>query len=502
MGFGATIGRMSRPVPARCLPPTVRRPRCSGARWAVMACAAAGVALAGCALQPYTPPTASPQRAQLERLALVPDDPALRAPLAALGVEVSRWPLPAWDEAALQALALVLHPQVKLARAELAQAAAERRSGRTRAGAGVLQAVDLGLEHHGGSTPSPWTVSVAVDLGLSDWLLGLSRREARLAAADALADEAAQQAALSVWQVHRGVREAHRQWRTAARQVQVSERMSVQHQALAAAWQRRLSLGAADARQASAARRQAAEADDEAAAARAAEAQARIALGAALGLSGPAVAALVLAPADGSMAPVADPPLPLQQAALLDRLDVRAGLARFAAADAALRLALAQQLPELVLKPGWAWDQGERRWSIGLGVTLPVVGGPSAAIAEARARRDTEAARFELLQAQALADLAAARTAATAASQARERAAALADAAAQAQARSERRLAVGEADRLELLESRLLALAAQRRLLDAEAAADAARAALEDAIQRPLSALGQPREAQLAGGRP
>lgn len=507
--------------------------------------------MGGCALQRHEPATASPARAQVQVLERSPTDPALRPLLERQGIDTRRWPLPSWDAASLRALALAWHPQVRAAQAELLQAQAARTAGRAAARPGALQALELNLERHsdGGAAPSPWTVGVALDFGLSEAALGVSRRASREAAADALADEAATQGLLAVWQVQRSVRDAHLAWLLAQHRADVALALERARTDEAAAWQTRLSLGAADAVEAGRARQRQAQAVHEARQAEAARLTSRQALAAAVGLTMVQLDVMVLAReewlAPAALAASVPPSAPeraagqaaqtaqaaharraavstgssqaspassgtllatsLQQAALLDRLDVRAGVARYAAADAALRLELARQLPELVLKPGWAWDQGDRRWSLGVGITLPPAGGNRAAINEASARRDAEAARFETVQLQALGELAAAQAGQVAARAELDRSRALADAASRLAARAQARLAAGSADRLEVLEARVAVLEAQRRVLDARAVGGRAWAALEDAVQRPLDTLdtlSRPRGDWLAGSTP
>jgi outer membrane protein TolC len=192
----------------------------------------------------------------------------------------------------------------------------------------------------------------------------------------------------------------------------------------------------------------------------------------------------------------------LQRLALLNRLDLRAALARHAAADAALRVELARQWPELVLRPGYSWDQGDNRWSLGVAVNLPPGGDNRAPIEQARARRDLEALRVAELQQAALARLDVARHGALAAQIQLELAeAALRDARDQ-HARTERRFEAGDADRVERLMARLVEQEATRRLADARAARWLAQGELEDTLQRPLDTAASPdRQAWLDVGR-
>src|SRR5262249_5990463 len=160
----------------------------------------------------------------------------------------------------------------------------------------------------------------------------------------------------------------------------------------------------------------------------------------------------------------------------LDRVELRAQLARYAAADAALRLETARQWPDLVLRPGYMWDQGDRRWSLGIGFALPLFERNRGAIAQASAQRDVEAARFTALQAQALDELEAARLAVDAAARQLALVEDQVRGSSVSEARVRRRLDAGDADRADLLGARELTLQTQRAAIEARGAWLAARA--------------------------
>jgi len=85
--------------------------------------------------------------------------------------------------------------------------------------------------------------------------------------------------------------------------------------------------------------------------------------------------------------------------ASLNRADILAGLAEYAASESALQLEIARQYPDIQLGPGYEYDQGDNKWALGLSLTLPVFNQNQGAIAEAEARRAGSAARFNALQA-------------------------------------------------------------------------------------------------------
>jgi len=94
----------------------------------------------------------------------------------------------------------------------------------------------------------------------------------------------------------------------------------------------------------------------------------------------------------------------LRKAAMFQRPDVLAALQDYAAADAALRLEIARQYPDLNLSPGYTYDQGQSKWALGVGITLPIDRN-LAPIREATAKRAEAAALFQRTQAKASGEL-------------------------------------------------------------------------------------------------
>ena len=94
-----------------------------------------------------------------------------------------------------------------------------------------------------------------------------------------------------------------------------------------------------------------------------------------------------------------------QTAGLLNRLDLRGLLEEYAAAEAGLRKELANRYPDLSLSPGFLSDQGDRKFTLGLSFTIPVLNQNGGPIAEAEAKRREIAARFHQLQAAVIGDV-------------------------------------------------------------------------------------------------
>lgn len=194
-----------------------------------------------------------------------------------------------------------------------------------------------------------------------------------------------------------------------------------------------------------------------------------------------------------SFAELADVPNPenlpspeARRQALLNRTDIRAALAEYEASQAALQLEIARQYPDIHLGPAYVWDQDALKWQIGVSFSLPVFNRNEGPIAEAEARREEAAAKFNALQARAINEV----DAAWASYQIVARQLIAADAALQEQHQRQRSIVAefnaGESDRVALTGGQTELVTAELAQLDTEVKAMQSIGALEDAIERPL----------------
>jgi outer membrane protein TolC len=177
----------------------------------------------------------------------------------------------------------------------------------------------------------------------------------------------------------------------------------------------------------------------------------------------------------------------LESNAVGGRLDLRAKLAEFRGAHAAWRAELAKRHPDLALGPGYMYDQGDRKITFSLSFELPIHSRNAGGIARARADRDRIEAEAEILQDSIVAEV---DKAADQLLQARTQLDLARSLLSQSQALLDRdveRARAGEIDTPTVLASRIATLTAGADVLNAEKSVADATAALEAAIQRPLS---------------
>lgn len=182
----------------------------------------------------------------------------------------------------------------------------------------------------------------------------------------------------------------------------------------------------------------------------------------------------------------------VQRAGLVHRADVRRTLAEYAAADALLRLEIANQYPNIELSPSYAFQEGFADYTLGIGLSaLPILHRQQGPIAEAEAKRRQIEAEFLALQSRAIGEMEQAlrqyRSALTEWHESEDK---FLQVQREREAAARAALAAGEGDRLAVDVARLLTMAAQRSRLDALQRAQTALGALEDSMQHSLDGGG------------
>jgi len=448
--------------------------------WLLVVVAVAGL-LTGCAT--YQPRPLEPSRSETTFRSRSLWDPGLRAFAEAhRGDLAGAWPPQAWDLESLVLVAFYYHPALEVARARVSVAEAGIRT------AGARPNPRIGL--------AP-TYNASALSGISPWILGLNfdipietagKRGDRIARAAQLTDAARLTLAETGWRARGRVRAALLEQLHATRELgllRAEERVR-------ADWVRvmelRLAVGDVSRPDVDSARIDLANTQRAVNAAEGAVGRARVALAAALGLPVSALdgAELTWPGLDRPPAEAEVSPGRVQRAGLLNRLDVRRSLAEYAAAEAELRLEIAKQYPDIHLGPGYTFDQGDNKFTIGVSITLPAFDQNQGPIAEAEARRREAAAQFAALQARVIRETEDARAryhgalgeladadAALAVVRARETAV-------------RRGLEAGAEDRLALVGAQLQRVVAERARLAALRKTQEALGALEDAVERPL----------------
>jgi len=437
----------------------------------------------GCTLQSYRPEPIEPARVAEALGSRRSDDADLRGFMERHNYAVSEWPLTQWDLEALTLMAVYFNPEMDVARANLAvQRAAEITAGqRPNPRANPI------LEHHSaasnGVVDTPWSVGLGLDFPIETG----GKREARIARAQSLNDEARLSLGETAWKVRSRLRQRFVDAYAADETAKLAQQELDLRKQEVELLDRRQKAGEVSPSEVTLARLRLQETRLAADGADGNIRAARAALAAALGLPFEETEKLRLSFGKLTESPFPALPEPeVQHAALQNRLDLRQGLDRYAASEATLREEIARQYPDIDLSPGFLWDQGDWIKSLGGAILLPLLNNNEGPIGEAEANRKLEAARFKSLESDVLAQSSAARlryetalkTWDTAKSIVATQKARLED--------TKKLISFGESDRLTLVETEIELLAARRAELQTRIDGLQAWGGVEDAVQKPL----------------
>lgn len=441
--------------------------------------------LAGCSFQTYNSKPLDPIQSATRYRAHDPYSTEFSDYAIAQGYPAAQLPIKQWGLRELTLCALFFHPQLDVARAKLRAAQAAEITAGQRPNPSLF-----GSLGHSQDDAAPWVYSLGIDIPIET----AGKREASIAQAENLSAAARIDIGQTAWTVRSRLFNSWIEYNAALQRQQLLQQELDLHREIVAMLDARLDAGMISSVDIGTARLQLQKARQALAAEQGRIPQLRAALAGSAGLANATFNQLPLATAEigdlsGHQQPARYTGDDLQDAALLNRLDLRAALARYDAAENRLRLEIARQYPDLTLSPSHIYEEGHHIWSLGLAALLPLLNKNEGLIAEARALREVEAAQFEALQAQAISDIEQ--------TQARYQAtldelelARKAQAAQQAHmAKITQQFADGYADRLELTSAKLEGLLAAQNLLSVEHDVQRATAALEDAMQQPLTDL-------------
>jgi len=447
------------------------------------AVAAAGIlaaaGLAGCVHYEARPIAVEDNLAAIEARTL--DAPALRDFLRPRA-RVEEWPQERWGLTMLTLAGFYYNPELEVARAGWAVA----RAGTISAGARPNPTVTIAPGYDTTTSPgdiTPWILTLATDFTIET----AGKRGHRLARAEHLSTAARLHVATTAWKVRSGIRDSLLDLYAASRLELLLGRQRTLQESIVGLMERQLEAGAIPPSELTRARVdleqvRVALQDD-----RRLQAEARARLATAIGIGEPALDGRPLDFAAFEEMPPTIPSPDARRRALLNRPDILGALAEYAASQEALQLEIAKQYPDIHLGPAYEYDQSLSKWSVGLGLSLPLFNRNKGPIAEASERRTEAAARLTAVQAVALGQIdvalagygAALETLTTTRSVVDDR---------QEQARATRaQREAGEVSRLELERADLLVASAELAAFSARVRALQKAGRLEDAMQSPAT---------------
>jgi outer membrane protein, heavy metal efflux system len=346
--------------------------------------------IVGCAHYQPAPIPAEPSLAAFEARTLAD------AGLKAFVQERARGNAPSlWNLQTLSLAAFYYHPDIEVAHARWAVVDA----GKITAGQRPNPSVSLGTGYDSVSNiPTPWIAAASFDVPIET----AGKRTKRVAQAHHLSEAARFRIAVSAWDVRARLRKAFLDlWAALESETVINSQKSAQEDLVRLLEVRH---GAGDVGLSEVTRERIALEQSRVALldAQNRSTTARVDLSKAVGIPARALDGIAFSFDEFSRPPRQLPGERARRSALLNRADVLAGLAEYAAAEAALHLEIAKQYPDVHLNPGYDFDQGDSEWKLGLTVALPLLNQNEGPIAEAEARRREQAAKFIAVQANAI----------------------------------------------------------------------------------------------------
>lgn len=384
-----------------------------------------------------------------------------------------------WGLRELTLAAWYFHPELQLSRAQW-QAA---KSAEITAGQRQEPGISTNAEHHSQADGiSPWTwalgISIPVETG--------NKRAIKQQQSHALSEAARLDAAMSAWQIRSRLRNALLTLYTSQQQLALLNKEITLRQAVVKMLEARLTSGYGASTEVAEARLQLQKARTQLQTESSRSTTAKSMVAQAVGIPEQALANVQPEFSVFASLPPELPSADVQRTALLNRIELRRALARYAASEAKLQLEIARQTPDIVLSPGYSWDQGDNRWSLGLSLVLALLNKNVGPIAEAQAQREVEAQQFNTLQTAILGEQEQAWARYTAARQEIIQVQSLQAEQKQRLEQTQHQFDMGYADRLELAYAQLEALTVETALLSASLRAQQALGQLEDSVQQPL----------------
>lgn len=440
-----------------------------------------GLSLVSCSFQEYVAKPIDKAAITQKITSRHADDNQFHQYLINNGYSAKQLPIKQWTLNDLIYCALFFNPNLDVARAQWRSAEAAR-----------LTAAEMRLPtlsgHYAKSNNanediSPHAYSLSIDLPIET----ANKRNIRIESAQHLAESAKLRIAQAAWQLRSEVTKTLYDYQLNQQLIELLSKEHAQKQAIVAIHQKRISLGESSNIELSKAKLQLQATTAELESAQRNHLTLLSTLANNLGLSLAEVERMKLAEPVKADTLITDVPADMQSVALLNRLDIRLALERYAVAEAKLKLEIAKQYPDLTISPGYTYEFGNKIWSLGLSSLMTILTKNKLAIAEATQLRETEAAQFESLQTNVIAEVNIAKAKLAQARQLLENQKNLLQQQQASTQRMDRRLRSGEIDRLEMTYAKLEEVSAEKYFTLANFQLATTVNDLENVLQAPIS---------------
>lgn len=405
-------------------------------------------------------------------------EPGLRTFLERNGV-TGEWPRKGWDVEALTLAAFYFSPELDVARANYESVSAGKITAAQRPNPTVSVSPVYNTTT---AIPSPWLVTATLDVPIET----AGKRGYRLAQAAHLSDAARFTLASAAWDVRVRLRRALLELWAAERSESLLRDQQDAQATIVRLLENELAAGGITPAAVSRERITLEQTKLARLDAESRQAQARVKLAGVIGLPPRALDDVTISFETFPQPPPELPAADARRRALFNRTDILGALADYAASESALQLEIAKQYPDVHLNPGYEFDQGSDKWGAGLSFELPILNHNRGPIAEAEARRQESAVKFNALQARVFGEIAIALAGSDNARQKFAAAAGLVEQSQKQERATMEMFKAGEVSRQAVAAAKLESATAALAQLDARMKAQQAVTALEAALQSPL----------------
>lgn len=443
------------------------------------------MSMLGCAKQNYQPKPISVEKTTQKLANKSPASSAFEAYLISQGYPKERLPIQVWDADTLTYSALYHHTALDLAKARLALAESNIEVAQLKSPPTIN--ANFGRSDQANGDISPWTYGLQVDIPIET----ANKREIKKEEAQQLANVALMDVAEIAWQLRHQLTIDLIDYHANQSNLLLLKNEVNAHQQLVDILRKRLSLGLASNLEVSKAALDLKKAQSllisEEAKTNAIIAKITTDAGLSIDQFKPnkfeeLKLSDVISKQDSSIQT-----MPLQQEALLNRVDIRRSLAKYAAAEAKIKLEVAKQTPDISLSPGYLFEFGDKIWSLGFTSLFQLINNQQPTlIKHAEQLRDVEGAQFDALQASVIGQLARALADYDSAKQSLNQFHSTKLAEEQQLLRQQKQFEAGMIDRLTLTQARLASLVSEQQVQQGQFTLLRMQANIENILQKPL----------------
>ena len=472
------------PIPMQHFP--IKIAKVSLAGFSISLLISASIIVSGCSFLQYQSKPIDVEKNSAKFQDKDPQGSAFQQYLLSNGYPAEQLPIKTWGVEELTYCALYFHPSLDVARAQMRASLANENIAGEKPLPGFNSNIARSNQANQDINPFAYTFSLDIPIETA------GKRDIRIANAKHLTEATRLEIAQSAWQLRQSIAQALYDYQFNQQQLSILSEEEKRRQEIVAIYQKRVEVGMLSNVELSTAKFLLQTTALELNNYQQNKAVLLAKLAAAIGVSVQKVQTMVFAePAVILSNSKLDIPLKdqagLQTAALLNRLDIRIALEKYAAAESKLKLEIAKQYPDITISPGYAYEFGDKVWSLGLNGLLNMLQKNKNAIAQATELRELEAAQFEALQNKVISEVEVAKVQLLQARESLINQLALYQQQQQNTDRMQKRLSAGEIDRLELAFVKLEDINARKNTLSAEYKLLSAVNQLENTLQQPLA---------------